>query len=1169
MLRAGKGSMDTSVAQTTLPYSRLARLLWVVLAWGTCGQVAFAATVFGPETFSHPSREATVALRRFAVTDPSATYTIHVQIAAAPESTPDHRHARADAFRALVLLNGRTIVAPWRAVDQTQSIDRPVKLRSANVLKVALYGEPGGQLTVEVVSTGANVDHTPPTIDASIDPPPNAAGWNATDVTVVFVCADSGSGVATCPAPVPVTAEGAGQSISGTATDRAGNSAQTAAVVNLDKTAPLVTVQSPASGATLTAASAAVSGTASDALSGIDQVTCNGSTAALSGSNFTCAVPLMSGSNAIAVRATDRAGNVQTVTLQVTSAPEANFTVGGSITGLTGTGLVLQNNGADSVAPAPADSSFTFPTRLASGAAYAVTVQTQPANPAQLCVVSGGAGTVGSADVTSVAIACTDVAALPKTRNLIAQALADGRIDYATSLVYRMWALFLDAQLPPEYDGRGLGAEDTTLFPEIHRHWDTLPLSAQAALQPYLLRPTDPDSPFTATAAPAIAAQARGAGTQRRAAAVTAQSSQVECPSWSSANASIAYVKVWVCQSTDTAQTLYIQSKVIEILDRHWNAMVADMGAPRPDDGTGGDDRIDVYVLNLQNCVMRDGVNCSGITQDDSSEPSLAEAITTDAAAAVPGGTSGYMLLQRGRAYTGGVDFEADVVHELYHVMQYAHIDGEGTGTDNWFLEASATWAEWAYVPAASASEVHTWYPMHYENADLTVFDRTTYQPGDRSLQVESDDHQYAAYIWPYFMQQQLGGRTAVVGNVWKASDFADNPAAIDRAIDRQLKFSDSFGDFIVRNLNATLPGDPLQVHFWDLDPNFPNRLIAENPVINRQDLPQYARVPLADGLQREPVQFEIDNLSERYPSFAIPADSGIGHVLFEFEPDGAVPPDVEAVAAVVNDDGTHTYKRFTAADHRRLEFCFANPQQHVDEIILAVGNHDYARGGTDAIPTMTGTMYVTTDQNCGEWTGTVTYTLKNLYRQETDSELGTAVDQTHEITTSTWTMGPVKPDPNLPIYQQMTVGWSVNDDVSDTYDLTPSVPCGSNTLHSSTSGTQGFGATVTYDIIVSPFNTLSLGPPPGTNVPTIPSKDWTTSYESVSCDGYVVTGDGDTRTLSDQAAGPISLYGPPGGLTADPDDPNHYVGTNSVELAPNVTATVAWDIYHNASAAQ
>ena len=80
-------------------------------------------------------------------------------------------------------------------------------------------------------------------------------------------------------------------------------------------------------------------------------------------------------------------------------------TIGGTVSGLSGTGLVLQDNGADSL-PVGANGNFTFATPVPSGGAYSTTVLTQPSNPAQNCVVTNGSGTANS-DINNVLVACT------------------------------------------------------------------------------------------------------------------------------------------------------------------------------------------------------------------------------------------------------------------------------------------------------------------------------------------------------------------------------------------------------------------------------------------------------------------------------------------------------------------------------------------------------------------------------------------------------------------------------------------------------------------------------------------------------------------------------------------------------------------------------------------
>jgi 6-phosphogluconolactonase (cycloisomerase 2 family) len=89
------------------------------------------------------------------------------------------------------------------------------------------------------------------------------------------------------------------------------------------------------------------------------------------------------------------------------TSPGYNYTVGGTVDGLVGSGLVLQNNGGDDH-PISADGYFTFTTPLTDGAAYNITVKTQPASPAQSCrVVSNGTGTINSNYVSNVVVSCT------------------------------------------------------------------------------------------------------------------------------------------------------------------------------------------------------------------------------------------------------------------------------------------------------------------------------------------------------------------------------------------------------------------------------------------------------------------------------------------------------------------------------------------------------------------------------------------------------------------------------------------------------------------------------------------------------------------------------------------------------------------------------------------
>src|SRR5579872_6148382 len=60
--------------------------------------------------------------------------------------------------------------------------------------------------------------------------------------------------------------------------------------------------------------------------------------------------------------------------------------VGGTVAGLSGSGLVLQLNGGDNLA-VNSSGAFTFSTAVTNGMSYRVTVLAQPADPTQSCTV--------------------------------------------------------------------------------------------------------------------------------------------------------------------------------------------------------------------------------------------------------------------------------------------------------------------------------------------------------------------------------------------------------------------------------------------------------------------------------------------------------------------------------------------------------------------------------------------------------------------------------------------------------------------------------------------------------------------------------------------------------------------------------------------------------------
>lgn len=210
---------------------------------------------------------------------------------AAPGSTGDHAFTLADtgaiAFHAapppedaiapttIAGLSSAANVSGWHRSDVTVTLAatdeeggsgvKEIVLSASGAHSLAQTTTAGGQVSIPLNAEGVTtvsyfardnagnaeaartltimIDKTPPQIAGLRSPAANPAGWNTTDVTVTFACADEVSGIATCEdTPQVVTAEGSGQSRTARAVDHAGNEASAiVGMINIDRTAPSAT----------------------------------------------------------------------------------------------------------------------------------------------------------------------------------------------------------------------------------------------------------------------------------------------------------------------------------------------------------------------------------------------------------------------------------------------------------------------------------------------------------------------------------------------------------------------------------------------------------------------------------------------------------------------------------------------------------------------------------------------------------------------------------------------------------------------------------------------------------------------------------------------------------------------------------------------------------------
>ncbi|MEP7096952.1 MAG: hypothetical protein ABI748_04755, partial [Dokdonella sp.] len=290
-------------------------------------------------------------------------------------------------------------------------------------------------LLSDVTLCAANQPPTPvATKLAFTTQPPSSSLVGATFSTQVSVEDASGNVVTGNTSPVTLALSGGsmGATLGGTATVNAVNGVATFANLSVDTAGSAYALH--ASDGSLIAATSSpfditpntytvggsvsgLTGSVSLTLDGTGPTTTQTQAFSANGS-FAFTTPLQSGSGWTVSVATQPASQTCVVTsgsganlsanvtaVQVTCTTNT-YSIGGSVSGLTASGLVLAATAGSQTVTVPSGAtSYVFATAVPTGMAYAVSVQTQPTG--QTCSVANASGTIAGANVTNAHVTCT------------------------------------------------------------------------------------------------------------------------------------------------------------------------------------------------------------------------------------------------------------------------------------------------------------------------------------------------------------------------------------------------------------------------------------------------------------------------------------------------------------------------------------------------------------------------------------------------------------------------------------------------------------------------------------------------------------------------------------------------------------------------------------------
>jgi hypothetical protein len=357
----------------------------------------------------------------------------------------------------------------------------------------------------------------------------------------------------------------------------------------------------------------------------------------------------------------------------------------------------------------------------------------------------------------------------PTGVDLIQKDFDEGKFYLDTALIYKVKSIFRDPTLPQEYVTPNAPFEDDGAFAEVYENWDKLSAETKKTLEPYFLRPDNPESFLSKMLNEEI--QPPETSWLKLIGQAKAYDRPISYKTDDTLITADSKIKVWypekkeIINGEEKITKLYYGTaqKIVSNLNKDgaYAQYVGLLGKTPPSDGTlGGDEKTDIYL------------GPSGFGQ-----------LGTSLGVNVPdngNGRSSFIIIKES---LDDKNLKTTTVHELFHAFQRA-FECWLYPKNWWWIEGTATWSEDFIYPKDNTEQGHA--PSFIPKSEISLFKK-------------GDNFEYGAYVFPFYLSRTYD--RMIITKIFEGCQGDGDPlASAEKTIDGGFK--KNWKEFTLWNYN-------------------------------------------------------------------------------------------------------------------------------------------------------------------------------------------------------------------------------------------------------------------------------------------------------------------------------------------------------------------------------